>query len=244
METAAYLRHLRADGAALADAARRDLDAAVPSCPGWAVARLVGHVGTVHQWVAETLATRAAERVDWGTLAKAPRGPEVLGWYEGQRDRLVGLLEEVDPAEPVWNWSTGPQVAAFWHRRTAQETAVHRWDAEAATGPPGAMDPALAADGIDEWLSVYVASGRADPEAPVDAVRGSLHLHCTDVPGEWWARFDGRELVLRREHAKADVAVRAPASDLLLAVWRRLPPSAAEVLGDASVLDSWLQPIV
>lgn len=242
VEPAIYLGHLRADGAALAEAARRDLDAPVPSCPGWAVDRLVGHVGTVHQWVAETLATRATERVDWQTLARAPRGPEVLGWYEGQRDRLVDLLEEADPAEPVWNWSTGPQVAGFWHRRMAQETAVHRWDAEAATGPAAsAIEPALAADGIDEWLGVALASGAREPEAPVDAVRGSLHLHCTDVAGEWWVRLDGRELVLRREHAKGDAAVRGAASDLLLVLWGRLPPSAVEVLGDATVLDAWLR---
>ena len=240
MGPADYLEHLRADGAALAEAARRSLDAPVPSCPGWTVGRLVGHVGTVHQWVAETLRTRATERIGWETLPRAPRGPEVLGWYEAQRDRLVGVLEGVDPAEPVWNWSPGPQVAGFWHRRMAQETAVHRWDAEAATGAAAPVHSVLAADGIDEWLGVRLAAGVRQPEAPVDAVCGSLHLHCTDVPGEWLARLHGRELSVAREHAKGDVAARGPASDLLLVLWRRRPPSGVEVLGDASVLDAWL----
>ena len=43
-------------------------------------------------------------------------------------------------------------------------------------------------------------------------------------------------------HGKGDVAVRGPASDLLLVLMRRLPPGdpAVEVLGDAAVLDELL----
>jgi hypothetical protein len=38
-----------------------------------------------------------------------------------------------------------------------------------------------------------------------------------------------------REHAKGDCALRGAAHDLLLVLWRRLPLSAIEVVGDAAV---------
>jgi hypothetical protein len=43
-------------------------------------------------------------------------------------------------------------------------------------------------------------------------------------------------------HGKGDVAVRGPASDLLLVLMRRVPPGdpPVEVLGDAAVLDELL----
>jgi hypothetical protein len=45
----------------------------------------------------------------------------------------------------------------------------------------------------------------------------------------------------RREHAKADCAVRATASDLFLLVWNRLTADGLEAFGDATLLDVWRQ---
>jgi hypothetical protein len=45
----------------------------------------------------------------------------------------------------------------------------------------------------------------------------------------------------RHGHAEADLAVRGPASDLLLVMNRRLPPSAVEVIGDRDLLARWLE---
>ena len=44
-----YLQALRADGTALAAAARVGLDQPVPACEGWTVADLVLHTGMVHR---------------------------------------------------------------------------------------------------------------------------------------------------------------------------------------------------
>ena len=64
---------------------------------------------------------------------------------------------------------------------------------------------------------------------------GSVHLHCADVPGEWTVRegTDGFDVV--REHSKGDCAIRGAASDILLALWRRVPLEACDVVGDADV---------
>ena len=73
----------------------------------------------------------------------------------------------------------------------------------------------------------------------------SLHVHATDVPagaGEWLIRRDQSGVQARREHGKADAAVRGGASDLLLVLMNRLPTGdhAVQVLGDPSVLSRWL----
>ena len=52
---------------------------------------------------------------------------------------------------------------------------------------------------------------------------GSVHLHCTDVDGEWLVVGEpGRRPVVTREHAKGACALRGPAADLLLVLWRRV----------------------
>src|SRR5262249_9741619 len=75
-----------------------------------------------------------------------------------------------------------PAPARFWHRRAAQETAVHRFDAQFAAGDAKPIDADLALDGIDEHLG-FVAFGLA--VKPVEGLSGSLHLHASDVEGEW-----------------------------------------------------------
>ena len=49
----------------------------------------------------------------------------------------------------------------------ANETLVHRWDAEAGAGIDGpAMDPVIAADAVDEYLDFAVSATRAILGAP------------------------------------------------------------------------------
>lgn len=230
-----FLDAIRADSEALAAAARKGLDAPVPSCPDWDVAGLIRHQGIVHQWAGETVKTRAQERIDRNRLP-APPDDDLIDWFERGAQTLVATLDEVDPDETVWNWSRGPQVASFWSRRMAQETAIHRWDGENAHGIATPIDRELAVDGIDELFDVFMQSGRLPKEV---ALGGSLHLHATDGEGEWLVTLaDGRADVTR-EHAKGDAAVRGTASDLLLFVWNRIPASSLDVFGDDDVVRRW-----
>jgi hypothetical protein len=61
---------------------------------------------------------------------------------------------------------------------------------------------------------------------------GSVHLHCTDVAGEWFIEPEGN---VDRAHAKGDVAVRGTASDLLLALYDRVPIESLDVIGNESL---------
>jgi predicted lipid carrier protein YhbT len=72
----------------------------------------------------------------------------------------------------------------------------------------------------------------------------SIHVHVTDpgVAGEWTLHSEPDVITAERGHARADVALRGPATSLLLVLMRRTPASGSgvEVLGDAAILDGWL----
>lgn len=73
----------------------------------------------------------------------------------------AGLLAEFAahvPDDPAGSWYTPDQTVGFWIRRMAQETVIHRIDAELGAGRPVAPVAAdLAVDGIDELLRVFLA---------------------------------------------------------------------------------------
>ena len=236
MDTGRYLELLRNDGDALASAAQRDLNARVPSCPEWDVGELVRHTGEVFRHkraIVRRGGTAPPEDIE---REEGPAGAAVLDWYRDSLDRLIETLAAADPDEPAWSWA-GDHRVAFWMRRMAQETAVHRWDAENAVGDPSSIDSELAADGIDEFLGAFIPGD----EIPYEGKTGTVHLHCTDVPGEWTVTLEeGSVPSYETGHSKADAAVRGSSEDLLLLVWRRIEPERVEVLGDVQlVTDFW-----
>jgi predicted lipid carrier protein YhbT len=133
------------------------------------------------------------------------------------------------------------QTVGFWRRRVALETLVHRWDAELGAGVEIVpTDPVLAADTIDEYLDVFLGLQRVLNTAP--GAGETAHVHCTDTDGEWFIEFPAPgERVVRREHAKGDVAFRGPAEGLMLYLWGRLPAGEAgvEIVGDTALADRW-----
>lgn len=234
-----YLDHYRAEADRLAGAlATGPLDAPVAACPGWDVAQLARHVGQVHRWAA--ICIREGRSPGPDDLADVPPfdPDDAAAWYRACADDLVPLLAAIDPAAPTWHPFPAAQVAGVWPRRMAHETAVHRWDAEHAIGQAPGLDAWLASDGIDEYFEVMVprrlASDAAVPE-------GSLHVHCTDVEGEWLVWAEGGEYRMIRAHQKGDAALRGPAADLLLRLWSRpVADGALSPVGDDGVLASWL----
>ncbi len=239
MEYAERCEAIRREGHALHAAARdAGLDAAVPSCPEWRVADLLGHVGRLHRWIAAIVESGGDDPPDhhW-SAAEPPPVDERLAWFDGGVDLIADLLLRVDPSTVAWSW-TNDNTAGFWARRQANETAVHRWDAQLAAGAPQPVDRVLAVDGIDEFFGL-IPFWRGASRLPVGGE--SIHLHATDGEGEWLVKLGADGLVVTREHAKGDVAMRAPASHLLLFLYGRADASGAEVFGDAAILDRWQQ---
>lgn len=143
----------------------------------------------------------------------------------------------------MWVWGADGH-ARFWVRRMLFETLVHRVDAERALGLPSVIDPALARDGVDEFL---VNLPFATPFAPgVAKLRGTgqaVRFRCTDTDGSWLVRLrpDGFGLVAEEAAGDADATVLASAADLLLVLYGRTDRTAAgvETGGDAELLDLW-----
>jgi uncharacterized protein (TIGR03083 family) len=228
------------DGLALADAAERaGLEAAVASCPGWSVADLVWHTGEVHYFW-RSIVEHGWEDPNQYVEPDHPSDGELVAWYRRGVDATVVLYRNADPLAAVWSWAPTGGNVRWVIRRMAHETAVHRWDAEDAGGAPLSIDADLAADGIDEFLAHFADTG-PDGTPPLG---GTVHLHCTDVEGEWLVTEsepgrNGRYEVVR-EHAKGDVALRGLASDLLLALWRRRPLAGLEIFGDTGVAERFI----
>ena len=134
----------------------------------------------------------------------------------------------------MWTFHRPDQTVGFWRRRMAQETAVHRVDAESAHGDPRPVPAALAADGVTELLEVFLAPH--SDGAPVGGRGESLHLHATDTEGEWQLRLLPAGVEVGRGHAQGDAAAAGGASDLLLFLWGRATTDPLEVSGDPALL--------
>lgn len=231
MDRATHLEHLRTDCAGLLAAYEADPTALVPSCPGWDRTALLTHVARTHAWIRLQVEAGTGERIRFGTVPHPPEGDALAGWYEEGAVALIDALADMDVAATWPTWA-GPQPGTFYPRRMALETAVHRRDAD-----PCPVDAALAVDGVDELLEIFVPLIAADR---LEGRTGSLHLHATDTEGEWLVRFTTDGIRSERGHAKGDVALRGSASDLFLWGWNRAPvDSRFEVFGDAAVLDLW-----
>ena len=266
LEPAAYRAAFRRDVAALATAARQDLAAAVPSCPGWNVAMLVAHLTGMYAHCTAQARAGAATTIEQGyegqglpaaytellayvfdeatppTERIAPAiPPGLVDLFEqtaATMDDALGLLE---PSAPIWTWWPPDQTPGFWQRRMAHETAIHRWDTELAYGTPTPPETNLAADGVDENFDVIVTA-RPKPAGTLRSGVGEVfHFHRTDGVGEWLLRFDRAGVTITREHTKADIAIHGSGSDLFLWLWQRIPADTLEVSGDAALLRRYFE---
>ena len=230
MERAAYLEALAEAAAGLLAAARRaDPDAGVPCCPEWTAADLVWHIGEVHDFWGRVV--RDGEPPPAGRNRRPDTYAGLIEFAAATSAELQRVLAAAEPVAPAWNWSGRDQTVGWVLRRMTQDTAVHRVDAVRVDGGDHRLDVALAADGIDEFLTYHLY----DDESGAPPFAGSLHLHCTDADGEWTVTPDGEGITVTRDHAKADAALRGEANDLLMVLWRRLPLDAVTVFGDAAL---------
>lgn len=107
-------------------------------------------------------------------------------------------------------------TVGFWQRRRAQETLIHRWDAQNALGDALPFSPEFAADGVAEVFDTMaprqIARGRTEP------LRHALRLRATDI-GQSWTYGPGEPVA----------EISGTAERLLLMLWGRLPTDAASI---------------
>lgn len=226
-----YLEHLRADSARLGEVARTGLGAAVPNCPGWTVDDVVRHVAQVYAHKVEVL--------KHGTLPDQwpPdfSGLDSLQWYDEARQAIVAALESAGTSTPTWTFNPRDSTSAFWYRRMAHETAIHRIDVEQAHDAVTSIDPSLALDGIDEVL--YPTLGGpwwedGDTEYPIDA---AIRLRAGGR--SWTVRADATSVdVQQGDEGVVAAEVGGEPEQVYLWLWGRAGEDAIEILGDPNVV--------
>jgi uncharacterized protein (TIGR03083 family) len=234
----------------------------VPTCPRWTVGDLTRHVATVYlHKVAVLRDGRAPE-------AWPPAGvddEEPVGLLERAYGELVGELAARSPLEASETWYGPDQTVGFWVRRMAQETVVHRIDAELGAGAAvAAVADDLAIDGVDELLKVFVAFSMGEwpedfvEEWPKDSSGApggpASRTYGIGTEGASWlvSAGAGRFEVeggpgVSVDVGGADIVVRGAPGALLRWVWNRESADSGTALaveGDVDALDDFRQFVV
>ncbi|MFG2289303.1 maleylpyruvate isomerase family mycothiol-dependent enzyme [Streptomyces sp. NPDC048595] len=250
MEITEFVETLRLDGGLLADAAEEaGPDASVPACPDWQMRDLVRHVGRVHRWATE-IVQQGAQQPSRPAEAPELADDELVGWLREGHHHLVLALHNAPQDLAAWSlWPAESSPLAFWARRQAHETSVHRVDAQQAIG--AALTPlpaAFAADGVDELLTGIHSLDRS--RLRTDLPR-TLRVRGSDAPGaDWTVHLSAAPPRVVRtpaaagadgpEPAKpADCTIEGPAEELYLALWNRLPWDAMTITGDQALVELW-----
>ena len=233
MEYSRFLDCLAADFTRLRAVAPIDLDAPVPSCPGWTVADLTRHVGEVYvhktlamregaepdQWPPEGLAQEEPlallDRAYAGLLSEfAVRKPEESGWHlvhPGPDRRLLDPADGAGDGHPP-------------HRRRAGHGA-----------PVAPVPDDLAADGIDELLKVFTAFSVAEWGSYFTDILGGSpgRTYAVRTDGAAWRVRTGPGLFVVEDRTgesgpgdgsgdgTADVTVSGPPAAVLRWLWNR-----------------------
>ncbi len=239
MDVCDHIAVLREEGERLAAAAAAtDLDTPIPTCPTWRMRDLVRHLGGIHRWAALTV--REAHPKPVGEFAEVvgtlPGDAELVAWFREGLAGLTGALEAAPADLECWSFLPAPSALAFWARRQAHETAIHRVDAESPRAVITPFAPEIGADGVDELVMGFASRRgnrlRADPPR-------TLGFAPADADAAWLVRIGPDGATAARERGEADCTLRGSASDLYLLLWNRRELDGIEVDGDASLPDLW-----
>ncbi len=217
----------------------------MPTCPDWQLRDLVRHLGGVHRWATGFVLGAGVQPPD-GDLERFvggwPVDADLVAWFRDGHRALVEALASAPADLDTWTFLDAPTPLAFWARRQAHETAIHRVDAESAAGDVTGFPSAFAADGIDELLLRFVGRpGRtlAGREAAFDgpACHGCAPQLARDV------RAIGFQTQADPIDADAELVVTGDASTLYVMLWNRRDPVGLELDGEPDLLDLWRETV-
>jgi uncharacterized protein (TIGR03083 family) len=214
-----------------------DLGAPVSACAGWSVRDLVVHLAHTHAWAATIVATgRPADDPDDQPPAGTAR--ELGAWYLAKAEDLYRVLQEAPPDRPCWNFVSADGVAAFWPRRQLHETTIHLVDLESAAARTTDVSADVAADGVDEVLTVMLL--RMHRRGRPATLSAPVRVLATDTGDHWVVHPSPADLPPTVERgggrsggrSGGDVAdrVEAPADLLYRALWHREPGASGGAL--------------
>jgi uncharacterized protein (TIGR03083 family) len=218
------------------------LEAQVPTCPEWTLLDLAQHLGQVQRRWAATVAVGPADvRPAEPASPTPPRAREaLLAWSAESTEQLLSTLRKFGPDRGCYTWwdrSESPQTSGAVARHQVQEAAVHTYDAQISLGAPRPLPDEVALDGVDEFLSTCCAGSYHWPYEPC-----TVEYQATEG-GAWRLLLDADRVGLSRlpTPGDADASLRGTASELVLALYARIPVDSLKVDGDPRLFDLLLE---
>jgi uncharacterized protein (TIGR03083 family) len=226
--------------AALRKAAQTaDPAARVPGCPDWTAHDLVTHLGGVQRFWARSVAAGPARKPPAGEDPSDVPVGDLSAWSARSTAILLDALRAAGPDTECWTWwaeSGHPSTVAAVARHQVQEAAVHARDAQETAGAPEPIPADLAVDAVDEFLHASFGSMDGWPHSPArvgliadEGPAWTLILDATGASAVRGGPGDG---------PGAGAAISGPASELLLALYRRTPwdGPTLRVTGDSELV--------
>ena len=219
------------------------LDAPVPTCPTWTVAHLLAHQAMVHRWATANVCGEDPDGVPTQTAIREEVAHLPTYFREGAATLHAVLRAAPPDLEAMRFLNDAPPPRQFWARRQAHETTMHMVDAESAargrfpTTAEVAIDPPLAADGLDELLRGFFSRGKSKL---FDGAELTMVVAPSDVHRRWVAHVAERLTVEPGDGDTAgspDVMLTGTAAGLYLALWNR--GDDVEVTGQRDLVDRW-----
>jgi uncharacterized protein (TIGR03083 family) len=234
MESGHYRALLHADYERLLEVSRDTLAHPVPTCPGWATEDLVRHVALVYLHKVECMRRNAAPAQWPPDLSAEP----AIGLLQRSYAALAAEFAARDPRSPAFTWYPPDQSVGFWLRRMAQETAIHRIDAELAAGEWSLLVPdELALDGIDEVLTIFLAwASTSWPEEFAGALpTAGSRLVGVEAGSRWLLTLTPAGIVARVGADQAEAEVIGSPDGVLRWLWGRAGDSVVITEGDPAL---------
>jgi uncharacterized protein (TIGR03083 family) len=236
MDEKRLLETLDADYRRLREVVAGALGDTVPTCPDWTGADLARHVAEVYLHKTETI-RRGAFPEPW----PPDLGPDPLAALDRAYAELTAEFAARKPDEPALTWYRPVQTVGWWVRRMAQETVIHRVDAELAAGVEPLPIPAdLAADGIDEVLVCFLAYASTEygdylSEALADSDGATVRIDTESA--SWLVQLGPVAVTVARDTEGDTEAVLRGSEDAVLRwLWRRVGNEAVELDGNRSAI--------
>jgi uncharacterized protein (TIGR03083 family) len=214
-------------------AASADLAAPVPSCPGWTVGDVVGHVAGVYLHKVACMQL-GAHPEDW---PPADTGEAPVELLDRAYVELSAEFAKRPAASPAFTWFGPDQTVGFWIRRMAQETVIHRVDAELGAGMAIATIPDdLALDGIDELVHAFLEYGSTAWPEEFDLLSeaNGRGVRVTSRGQSWVIRPTPTGIETKADDIAAEVS--GEPSAVLLWLWNRAGDGAVSIDGDAGTV--------
>ncbi|MDH3499567.1 MAG: maleylpyruvate isomerase family mycothiol-dependent enzyme [Acidimicrobiia bacterium] len=245
-----HLRSLADESQRFTDAvADVDFGTRVPSCPDWSLGDLVWHLAEVQYFWASIVEGPLMEPELVPDLER-PEDTLLRGLFNEQSARLHRALSAREPETPCWTWYEPDQTTGWVRRRQAHEALIHRIDAELCADDRTPVDPALAADGIDEILRIQIDGIPGWGTFTADGI--TVRLTETDQGTSWgleFGRFTGTSpntnttydldaaSVIELDAIHPQMELRGSAEALNLWLWGRATSDSLDISGDADLVD-------